>query len=257
MIGIYSFKNKINGKRYIGQSVNIKARYSKHLYLSKNPEIEGANGILYQAIRKYGIENFKFEILEETTKECLNDREKYWISYYNSFLRGYNATIGGDSGNGIAGESHYKAQFTTAEVLEIKELLKEFKLTQTEIASKYNTTSDVICLINTGINWRSVGEYSYPIREPNYRLGKSAFTDKEVMDIRKRYVKEQAESMYEEYKDRCTLSTFRGMLSGGNYKHLPIYKKRQKKWIGGDERRDYHGEQRRNKNKGNFVNESN
>lgn len=242
MIGIYSFENKINGKRYVGQSVNIEARHTRHLSASNNSSSDEYNKVLYKAFRKYGVENFSFSILEEVEKENLNQREIFWIEHYDAFLNGYNATPGGDGGNGIVGELHYKTQFTTEEVLEIKKLLKEFKLTQTEIASMYNTTSDVICLMNTGINWKSVGEYSYPIREPNYRFGKSVFTDKEVMDLRKQYVEEQAEELYKGYKDRCTLSTFRGMLSGGTYRHLPIYKKRQKKWVGEDKRRDYHGE---------------
>ena len=52
--------------------------------------------IIYQAIRKHGLENFDFIILEECLTEQLNEREVYWIAYFNSYKNGYNATEGGD-----------------------------------------------------------------------------------------------------------------------------------------------------------------
>ena len=55
---------------------------------------------LYVAIRKYGIENFTFEVIEECRQEELNEKEIYWIKYYNSYgSGGYNATLGGDTGH--------------------------------------------------------------------------------------------------------------------------------------------------------------
>ena len=53
--------------------------------------------VIYQAIRKYGLENFSFEILELCSEKDLNKKEQYWIQYYNSFNNGYNATEGGDN----------------------------------------------------------------------------------------------------------------------------------------------------------------
>ena len=54
---------------------------------------------MYRAIKKYGIENFDFEVIEECSKEQLNDKEIYWISYYDScnLDKGYNLTKGGDN----------------------------------------------------------------------------------------------------------------------------------------------------------------
>lgn len=91
MIGIYKIQNLVNGKIYIGQSVHIQARFSQHKREAKN----GNTRPLYNAIRKYGIENFSFEIIEECSKEMLNEREIYWIKKYNSFHSGYNLTPGG------------------------------------------------------------------------------------------------------------------------------------------------------------------
>jgi hypothetical protein len=50
---------------------------------------------LYQAFNKYGIENFNFEEIEEIENSLLDEREKYWINYFDSYKNGYNSTLGG------------------------------------------------------------------------------------------------------------------------------------------------------------------
>lgn len=92
MIGIYKFTNKLTGQSYIGQSIHIERRYQEHL-LEANDNRK--NTKWYQALRKYGIDNFTFEILEECLPEELNEKEVYWISFYDSFNNGYNSTPGG------------------------------------------------------------------------------------------------------------------------------------------------------------------
>lgn len=88
--GIYEIINLIN-KKYIGQSIDIEKRWQQHKTSNKNY-------ILYQAFKKYGLKNFEFKIIEECSQEKLNEREKYWILYYNSLTpNGYNMTLGGDS----------------------------------------------------------------------------------------------------------------------------------------------------------------
>ena len=100
MIGIYKIENLLNHHVYIGQSVNIKERWQEHCrngLADKNASDKiWYNYPIYCAIRKYGLENFTFTILEETSLEELNERERYWINYYNSYHDGYNATTGGD-----------------------------------------------------------------------------------------------------------------------------------------------------------------
>lgn len=96
MMGIYKITNVLNDRPYIGKSVNIEQRWKDHKSSSRPVEIGGDNCAIHQAIRKYGIENFSFEILEITTADKLNEREKYWIDFYNSYNNGYNCTIGGD-----------------------------------------------------------------------------------------------------------------------------------------------------------------
>ena len=116
-IGIYKYENKINGKIYIGLSTNIENRYKQHLYDAEHLEERRCSGIDY-AIKKYGIENFEFQIIEECPSEQLNDREKYWINFYDSYNNGYNRTIGGNS---LKGENHPRAILTEKEVWDIRE----------------------------------------------------------------------------------------------------------------------------------------
>lgn len=103
MYKIYKITNSINSKVYIGQTAySLKKRFSEHINRAKSePSITRP---LYNAIRKYGAENFIIEEIESNlTKEEANIREQYWIKYFNSFKgNGYNATEGGDSRSYIA-----------------------------------------------------------------------------------------------------------------------------------------------------------
>lgn len=104
MVGIYKITNTENGKCYIGQSRDIKARWQKHLSLYKSyPDYE-----LYRAFKKYGISKFTFEIIEECQIEELNEREIYWIAQYDSFNNGYNMTLGGEACNGTNDKKVYQ-----------------------------------------------------------------------------------------------------------------------------------------------------
>ena len=89
---IYKITNKINGKIYIGKTeFSIKKRWKEHIADSKKGFV---NRPLYNAMNKYGISNFLIEQIEEC--ENLNERERYWIQYYDTYKNGYNATLGGD-----------------------------------------------------------------------------------------------------------------------------------------------------------------
>lgn len=93
--GIYKITNLINNKCYIGQSVHIETRLRWHRTNYKNKNEPSYDSHFYRSIRKYGLENFKFEIIEECDYEKLNEREMYWIAYYDSYSNGYNETLGG------------------------------------------------------------------------------------------------------------------------------------------------------------------
>lgn len=96
IIGIYKVTNLINGKSYIGQSINIEGRFKSHKLGKRSSKY------LQKEIKQYGLENFKFEILEECLEKDLDKRETYWISYYNSYsANGYNKTNGGKGSPGL------------------------------------------------------------------------------------------------------------------------------------------------------------
>ena len=88
---IYKIWNDNNNKVYIGQTtVGVQTRWEQHLYNARNQP-----NAVYAAMRKYGVETFHIETVEECENEELDNRERYWISYYDSYKNGYNSTIGG------------------------------------------------------------------------------------------------------------------------------------------------------------------
>jgi hypothetical protein len=91
---IYKITNLINQKVYIGQTVKtVEKRFQQHKNNSNKEYFSQI--VLYKAFNKYGINNFKCEEIEEIDNEYLNEREKYWIEYYDSYFNGYNSTLGG------------------------------------------------------------------------------------------------------------------------------------------------------------------
>lgn len=156
--GIYKFENKINHHCYIGQSINIEQRYKDHLSRAKNNSKQEKSSLLHKAIQKYGIKNFSFEILEECSKEKLNEREKYWIKKYNSHQDGYNQTDGGEQLADIC----YKINEELS--LIIKQELLNNKLTYDELHQKYNISTGRISEINTGKIWYD-NSLDYPLRK--------------------------------------------------------------------------------------------
>ena len=95
--GIYMIMNNINKKKYIGQSRNIEYRWNQHKSLLNRNKHH--NKYLQNSWNKYGESVFDFIIIEECHKNILNDRERYWIDYYNTFYdkKHYNLTLDGDS----------------------------------------------------------------------------------------------------------------------------------------------------------------
>ena len=95
---IYKITNKLNNKVYIGQTIQKPIeRFYQHC--AKKCDKYILNMVIHKAIFKYGKDNFTFEIIEEVPKQQLNEREEYWIKYYNSYTDGYNSTKGGQKGN--------------------------------------------------------------------------------------------------------------------------------------------------------------
>jgi len=92
---IYRIFNNINEKVYIGKAKSWERRWAEH---KRNVE-QGKQHPLYDAIRKYDIQNFTFEVLFETTEELVNMQEKSLIEVLSKYPIGYNLAEGGTGGN--------------------------------------------------------------------------------------------------------------------------------------------------------------
>ena len=98
-----------SGKQYIGQT--IYSLNEKYKWYKKQARSDDSNRLIFNAIRKYGIENMKFELIEQNenwTQQDLNNKEIFYIDHYNTYFKngsGYNMTRGGD---GVDSESAQK-----------------------------------------------------------------------------------------------------------------------------------------------------
>ena len=188
--GIYKVTNKVNGKVYIGQSVDIGRRWRQHM--TAEDDI-----YFHKAIQKYGVENFEWEVIEKCKKSELDERESYWIEYYDSFNKGYNCTKGGDGVSG--GEDHprrkggisldpeplkqYSKQYNKQYYEVNKEELKEYREANKEKKKEYNKQY-------RDANKENIKQY----REANKEKIKQQM--KEYYEAHKEELKEKAKQRY-------------------------------------------------------------
>lgn len=98
--GIYQVRNLVNNKRYIGLTECFRVRKTSHFTrLRKNIHI---NPKLQNAFNKYGEQNFVFEILEECDNKKLEEREVFWVYFFDSLKNGYNCKEPGVRGGSVA-----------------------------------------------------------------------------------------------------------------------------------------------------------
>lgn len=158
---IYIIKNDINNKVYIGQSLNSEERFKSHC--KKNND----NCLIDAAIQKYGKEHFWYEILESQI-ENYNEKEKYWIKYYNCKTpNGYNILEGGDEPPLFYGNDHPTTKISDENVILLKNDLKNTNISLQELAKKYKISKRQVLRINQGLSRSKLNE-EYPIRKnPN------------------------------------------------------------------------------------------
>ena len=217
---IYKITCLRNNKIYIGQTVQnppIK-RWIEHYQEAYN---ENNQLFLYRAIRKCGIENFTFQILEQNIKLTdLNFKESYYINKYSSNINeyGYNLTRGG----------HYsvKSKLDEEKVLEIIDYIKnESEKTFVEIAKIFGVTREMISDINMGKTWYFRNE-NYPIRDNSDF--KNKILREQVYDIYERLLNK--ESLTEIARDyNVSITNISNINKGKIYKFLdddkyPLYK---------------------------------
>lgn len=164
---IYKITNLINGKVYIGQTNNPQQRWKEHCRLGALTYINNKNrhSRLYLAMKKDGIENFNFEIIEELTEEY-NEKEKYWIQYYNSFLdksKGYNLTPGGEEPPILKGEDSRLSIYSNKIIEQIQQDLALNIKSYSEISEEYQFPRGYLTKINTG-ETRYNESLIYPLR---------------------------------------------------------------------------------------------
>jgi len=172
---IYKITNIINEDCYVGKTKKtVEDRFQKHIYNSRS----GQNTFLYKSFRKYGIENFKIEVLEEVDFDHLDEKEKHYIQ---ELLPRYNMTEGGDGGytakspNFIEAMKKYhsrkdRASYATYGMLGKKQSDKFFQ------SIKKSNSCPVIC---EGIEYASVGEAqkAYPGIAIRRRLDNPKYPD--------------------------------------------------------------------------------
>ena len=147
--GIYAIRNKINGLIYIGQSRDIHKRFTAHLASLRNNHAH--NPHLQHSWNKYGESNFDFDIIERCPVTDLDEREKYWISYYDSTTNGYNILAGGNSHAGyhLSDETKQKISCKNKGRVKTPEQIEKAKQTRKLHNIPAHNIIDIVCL-NTG-----------------------------------------------------------------------------------------------------------
>lgn len=227
MIGIYKITNLSTGKYYIGQSGRLEERIGSHKRESFYNQHKDRNSELYNDIRKFGIDNFSFEILE--TIDITHLEEKWIQKCLEEDPNIYNKDIFPFSDPGYC-----RRMFSEEQVDAIKDLMRSGKHSNMSIAKIFDCSPSTIDNIDNGKMYASTDE-KYPLNEYKRHTGQNnhnaVYSDEEVIEIRKQYVNKTLKSLYESSDKRMVYKAFERLVCGGTYKHLPVYIKREKRWI--------------------------
>lgn len=132
---IYKITNTLNDKVYIGQTIKtVQKRFTQHKNNSNKEYFSQI--VLYKAFNKYGIENFICEEIEEVPNDKLDEREKYWIEYYDSYFNGYNSTLGG--------RATQLYNWDTDDIIEKYMILKSARAVAKEIGCDHSTIDRIL-----------------------------------------------------------------------------------------------------------------
>jgi group I intron endonuclease len=113
--GVYLFISKLNGKKYIGSTLDLESRYKSHIH-NANRDTDNKQ-VIAHAIKKYGIKNFSYEVLEYCDKNMLIEREQYYLDLHEPFVdndKGYNVRKIADNNSGITLSDNTKEKMSKA-----------------------------------------------------------------------------------------------------------------------------------------------
>ena len=175
---IYAYKKKDEDKIvYVGQTVNLNNRHYRHFKIDPWDNcLKEYNYPLSRGIRKYGEDAYELIILEKNLKkEKMNEREKYWIEYYDTYYNGYNQSLGGSA--------PVMVKHDEEEIDNVIKLLKDTNKTFQEIANECNISLTHVYNINTGQRRRR-DDLIYPIRSNKEKGTKGLkFSQEECKEI--------------------------------------------------------------------------
>lgn len=175
---------------------------------------------LYKAMNKYGIDNFIFSILEECPVEKLDEREIFWISQLNSYLKGYNMTRGGQESCSI-GENNPRTKLTDADVLIARKRVHLGNEYPKDVYEDYKdlVSYDSFWQMIHGHTWKNVDcSMIKKIEVDNHgsKNPKAKLKEEDVIEMRRRkyILGESTLHIYLDYQDRISFSAFEKAILG-------------------------------------------
>lgn len=231
--GIYKITNLVNNKSYIGKSIHIPRRFLEHR--SPNEWKRTPNKPLYIAFKKYGLENFTFEVIEKCSKDELNNKEKYWIAKLDTQNpnKGYNITAGGDGHD--PDENHPNHKLTRQDVIDIRTRYNNLER-RMDVEEDYKTKigPSGFAKIWNGETWSDIMPEVYTEENKQFhknntglkgsKNGMALLTEQDVYNIRVRKKQgEHWEKVYEDYKKTgIKKSSFHFTWDNRNWKHVIV-----------------------------------
>lgn len=172
---VYQILNLINNKKYIGITKDIHERWQYHKTRAFQVNHKEYHKVLYQAIRKYGLENFQLSILEENlTPEEACIKEKYWIQKLNTMSHdyGYNVTPGGEL-DCARGEQVNTSKLTEQDIVNIRSRRNNGE----RVSEVFKDYQNIISYNNFGKIWRDENWKHIQLPKPKNMLPSGASLD--------------------------------------------------------------------------------
>lgn len=233
--------NFSNGKVYIGQTNDFTARRNQHLSDAR----KGEDYKIYRAMRKYNTTKDDFEIIESDldSQDLANEREIYWIAFYDSYHNGYNSTPGGQAGSYCFGEKSHFAKLSEEDVINIRRIRYTKKYQRSEIWELYKEriSESAFGKVWNYESWKHILpeldteelRIFYKQLRKNAKgdkNGRSKFTNEEVYELRVLFYVDAVpfQELLEKYGKGVNRTSLQKLLYGKNYKEVAMPEKSEK-----------------------------